>query len=108
MFKRGIEDLEEGVTVRFKSAIAELKGKALMHKGIIAQPKGKSLITKVDYDMDKLSRLENKKKSNPKKSSPQNTPSQNSPQKKSKKPVINTKKQGKKNTLKRKKKAGSK
>ena len=61
MFKKGISDLEEGVTSRFKSAIAELKGKALMHRGIISQPKGKTLITKVDYDMDKLDKIEKKK-----------------------------------------------
>ena len=62
MFKKGIEDLEEGVTVRFKEAITELKGKAMMHKGMISQPKGKTLITKVDYDMEKLNKIEKTKK----------------------------------------------
>ena len=58
MFKQGTEDLQEGVTNRFKLAIVELKGKSMMHKGMIAQPKGKALITKVDYDMDKLNKIE--------------------------------------------------
>lgn len=62
LFKKGVEDLEEGVTARFKSAIVELKGKALMHKGIISQPKGKALITKVDYNMDKLTKIEKEKR----------------------------------------------
>ena len=62
-FAKGIEDLEEGVTIRFKKAIVELKGKAMMQKGIIAQPKGKTLITKVDYDLDQLTKLEQKQKS---------------------------------------------
>lgn len=62
LFKKGVEDLEEGITVRFKSAIVELKGKAMMHKGIISQPKGKALITKVDYDMDKLTKIEKNKR----------------------------------------------
>lgn len=62
LFKKGVEDLEEGVTVRFKSAIVELKGKAMMHKGIISQPKGKALITKVDYDIDKLTKIEKSKR----------------------------------------------
>lgn len=58
LFKKGTDDLEEGVTVRFKSAIVELKGKAMMHKGMISQPKGKALITKVDYDIEKLNKIE--------------------------------------------------
>lgn len=62
LFKTGIENLEEGVTIRFKAAIVELKSKSMMQKGIIAQPKGKALITKVDYDMDRLTKIEKKKK----------------------------------------------
>ena len=61
-FRKGVEDLEEGVTVRFERAIVELKGKSMMQKGIIASPKGKTLITKVDYDLDKLTKLEKGKK----------------------------------------------
>lgn len=57
-FAKGVADLEEGVTIRFEKAIVELKGKAMMQKGIIASPKGKTLITKVDYDLDKLTKLE--------------------------------------------------
>ena len=62
LFKTGVENLEEGVTIRFKAAIVELKSKSMMQKGIIAQPKGKALITKVDYDMDSLTKIEKKKK----------------------------------------------
>ena len=62
MFKKGIADLEEGVTTRFKRAIVELKGKAMMQKGILALPKGRTLITKVDYDIDKLNKLEHDQK----------------------------------------------
>ena len=62
IFCKGTEDLEAGVTIRFKRAIVELKGKAMIQKGIIAQPKGKTLITKVDYDLDKLNKLEKDKK----------------------------------------------
>ena len=62
MFKKGIANLEEGVTARFKEAIVELKSKNMMQKGMLAQPKGKALITKVDYDMDKLTKIEQKKK----------------------------------------------
>ena len=67
MFQKGVQDLEEGVTIRFEKAIVELKGKSLMQKGIISSPKGKTLITKVDYDLDELkkkareSRLKSKK-----------------------------------------------
>ena len=61
MFKKGTDDLEEGVTLRFQSAIVELKSKAMIQKGIMAPPKGKALITKVDYDMDKLTEIEKKK-----------------------------------------------
>ena len=70
MFKTGVENLEEGVTIRFKAAIVELKSKSMMQKGIISQPKGKALITKVDYDMDRLAKLEKKKKQ---KTNPQKT-----------------------------------
>ncbi len=62
IFRHGIEDLEEGVTTRFQLAIVELKGKAMMQKGMIAPPKGKALITKVDYDLDKLNKIEQGKK----------------------------------------------
>ena len=62
VFKKGTEALEEGVTIRFQNALVELKGKAMIQKGILAPPKGKALITKVDYDMDKLSKIEQTKK----------------------------------------------
>lgn len=62
LFRKGTDDLQEGVTKRFMAAIVELKGKSMMHKGIISQPKGRALITKVDYDMDKLARIEKGKK----------------------------------------------
>ena len=62
MFKKGVENLEEGVTLRFKEAIVELKSKSMMQKGMLSQPKGKALITKVDYDMDKLAQIEKKQK----------------------------------------------
>ena len=62
MFKKGVADLEEGVTIRFKQAIVELKGKAMMHRGLLAQPKGKTLITKIDFDAAKLEKIENNKK----------------------------------------------
>ena len=72
MFKTGVQNLEEGVTTRFKAAIVELKSKYMMQKGMLSQPKGKALITKVDYDMNKLEEIEKKKKkkTSPKKSSP--------------------------------------
>ena len=69
LFKKGVADLQEGVTVRYKAAIVELKEKSMMHKGIIAQPKGRSLITKVDYDLDKLTKIEKGKKRSAAKSS---------------------------------------
>ena len=62
IFKKGTTDLEEGVTFRFREAIVELKGKAMIQKGMMSPPKGKALITKVDYDMDKLNKIENGKK----------------------------------------------
>ena len=62
LFKKGVADLEEGVTIRFKRAIVELKSKSMMQKGIIAAPKSKTLITKVDYDLNKLNKLEKDKK----------------------------------------------
>ena len=62
LFKKGIADLEEGVTIRFKKAIVELKSKSMMQKGIISTPTAKTLITKVDYDLDKLHKLEKDKK----------------------------------------------
>ena len=58
IFKKGTDDLEEGVTFRFKEAIVELKGKSMMQKGMLAPPKGKALITKVDYNMDMLTKIE--------------------------------------------------
>ena len=76
MFKTGVTNLEEGVTIRFKAAIVELKSKSMMQKGIISQPKGKALITKVDYDMDRLTQLEKKKKQ--KSASPKKEPSMQS------------------------------
>ena len=60
MFKKGTANLEEGVTIRFKEAIVELKSKSMMQKGMLSQPKGKALITKVDYDMEKLTQIEKK------------------------------------------------
>lgn len=62
MFGHGVEVLRAGVTERFRSAIVELKQKALMNKGLIAQPKGKSLITQKEYDLEKLKRIEKEKK----------------------------------------------
>ena len=58
IFKKGTTDLEEGVTFRFQEAIVELKGKSMVQKGILAAPKGKGLITKVNYDMDTLKKIE--------------------------------------------------
>jgi hypothetical protein len=62
IFKKGTEVLQTGVTERFISAIAELKQKALIQKGLIAQPKGKSLITQREVDLETLAKLEKKKK----------------------------------------------
>ena len=62
LFKTGTQNLEEGVTARFEAAIVELKSKSMMQKGIISQPKGKALITVVDYDMDRLTKIAKKKK----------------------------------------------
>ena len=62
IFKKGTDDLEEGVTFRFLEAIIELKGKALIQKGVMSAPKGKALITKVDYDMTKLNKIESDRK----------------------------------------------
>ena len=61
IFKRGTDDLEEGVTFRFQSAILELKSKAMMQKGMIAAPKGKALITRDGIDSEKLAKIEGKK-----------------------------------------------
>ena len=63
MFKKGTDDLEEGVTFRFQAAIVELKGKSMMQKGMLSAPKGKGLITRESYDMDKLTKIEKDKKS---------------------------------------------
>ena len=57
LFHKGVQDLEEGVTIRFERAIVELKGKSMMQKGLIASPKGKTLITKRDYDLDELKKM---------------------------------------------------
>ena len=65
LFRTGMANLEEGVTVRFEAAIVELKSKSMMQKGIISQPKGKALITKVDYDLERLTKIEKKKKKKP-------------------------------------------
>ena len=62
LFKKGIADLEEGVTYRFQAAIVELKGKSLVQKGILPAPKGKELITRDGYDMDALEKIEKGKK----------------------------------------------
>ena len=70
LFKKGILDLEEGVTVRFKRAIVELKSKSMMQKGIIASPTAKTLITKVDYDLDKLNKIKKDKKQKSKTTQP--------------------------------------
>ena len=69
MFKKGVCDLEEGVTFRFQAAIVELKGKSMMQKGMLSAPKGKGLITKVNYDMEKLNAIERDKKKKAKASS---------------------------------------
>ena len=74
LFKKGIADLEEGVTIRFKRAIVELRGKAMIQKGLLSQPKGKTLITKVDYDLQKLDKLEKGKKKKAPKSQPTTAP----------------------------------
>lgn len=63
MFKRGIDILQDGVTIRFIEAIHELKSRSLILNGTLHQPKGKSLITKVEYDAEYLNRLEKEKKS---------------------------------------------
>ncbi len=62
LFSRGVEVLQAGVTERFRSAIVELRQKALMNKGLISQPKGKNLITQVEYDQEYLKRIEKEKK----------------------------------------------
>lgn len=59
MFKRGISVLESGVTIRFKEAVAELYGKS---KGLVGQARGKELITRVDYDLNKIEEIERRKK----------------------------------------------
>ena len=59
MFKRGLAILEDGVTLRFMEAIDELYGKS---KGLVGQARGKALITRIDYDLDKLEEKEKRKK----------------------------------------------
>ena len=61
IFKRGTDVLEEGVTVRFQSAIVELKSKSLMHKGALPAPKGKSLITRDEIAPEKIEKIASKK-----------------------------------------------
>lgn len=58
MFKRGLAILEDGVTIRFMEAIDELYGKS---KGLVGQARGKALITRVDYDLEKLEEKRKKK-----------------------------------------------
>ncbi len=65
IYARRIRILQDGVTTRFKAAIVELKAKSLIYSGAISQPKGKGLITKVDYDLDKLKQIEKSKKNKP-------------------------------------------
>ena len=61
IFKKGTVDLEEGVTVRFQSAIVELKSKSLMQKGKLSAPKGKALITRDEIAAEKIEKIENGK-----------------------------------------------
>jgi hypothetical protein len=49
LYARPLQILTNGISQRFKDAIIELKSKKY-----ISQPKGKSLITKVEYDYEKL------------------------------------------------------
>ncbi len=57
MCRRGVAVLTDGVTQRFKEAIVELKSRNLILRGVIAQPHGKQLITKTDYDLEKLQKI---------------------------------------------------
>lgn len=61
MCKRGVAVLTDGVTQRFKEAIVELKSRNLMMRGVIAQPHGRQLITKADYDLEKLIKIKKNK-----------------------------------------------
>ena len=61
IFKKGTLTLEDGVTVRFQSAILELKSKAMMQKGMLPTPKGKALITREAIAPDELEKIESKK-----------------------------------------------
>ena len=76
LFRKGVRDLEEGVTVRFKRAIVELKSKSMIQKGIIAAPTAKTLITKVDYDMDKINKIKKQKSKSTKAPTAKPTPSE--------------------------------
>ena len=97
LFKKGIADLEEGVTIRFKRAIVELKSKSMIQKGIISTPNAKTLITKVDYDMDKLNKLKNDKKQKSKAAKAEAAPNAATPSKDAaKKPTVATKAEPKK------------
>ena len=80
LFKKGTDTLQEGVTQRFLSAIVELKRKSMMQKGILAQPKGKALITEVEYDMEKLTQIEKKKKNKHKPAKTAPVPKTDAPQ----------------------------
>ncbi len=62
IFARGVEVLQVGVTTRFESSIVELKQKSLINKGLISTPKGKSLITKKEFDLEQLKKIEKEKK----------------------------------------------
>ena len=63
--KHGVAVLTDGVTQRFKEAIVELKSRNLMMRGVIAQPHGRQLITKADYDLEKLMKIKKSKSSSP-------------------------------------------
>lgn len=74
-FSRGANILAQGVTDRFNEAIIELKGKSLINKGLMSQPKGKSLITKKEYNMEDLAKLEKSKKTKSEASKEKSSPS---------------------------------
>ena len=65
IFKRGTNVLEDGVTVRFQSAVLELKSKSMMQKGMLPAPKGKALITMDEIAPEKLEKIESKKEKRP-------------------------------------------
>lgn len=111
LFRKGTADLEEGVTIRFKKAIVELKGKSMMQKGIIASPKGKTLITKVDYDLEELKKLEKDKRLKSKAVKAESAPKAVAPSKETKKSTdkpTSTTKKAKAKSVDAKKQKGSK